>query len=436
MKTITLTVCAFGACAAVAVEKPRMDMTKLNIGAYHLQKGACAEENVRDVRDCGIDFIIGTLDAKTLDLFAKYGLGVFQENVTPWWWGGSQGERNGRMHEINTMDKYEKAAKGFKDHPAIWAIDVGDEPSAMDFPHYGRIVRHTIENYPNQFPYLNLYPNYASAASLSRSQAQSQLGTATYREHLIEYCKHIPLDYICFDCYAWGWGNKPPVLIENLREVANAATGSRKDLWIVLQANTHIEGKIRNRPMSEETMRFQANAALAYGARLISWACWGKGWWTENAVDTNGVKTATYGKLKTVNAELHRIGERYMKYRNLSTDLVCFPTDYWKKIDQASVKKADDAAFFGVRAEDGAALAVGHMIAADGSGDHAIYVAACDDPEGETVASHRILFRTPKAATVTAWNEDGPVTVGRTEDGWSAVTVKTCRGILIEASAK
>ena len=39
-------------------------------------------------------------------------------------------------------------------------------------------------------------------------------------------------------------------------------------------------------------------------------------------------------------------------------------------------------------------------------------------------------------ATGEAWNEDGPVAVGRTEDGWSAVTVKTCRGILIEGSAK
>lgn len=436
MKITTTLLTLTAASLCLATEKPRMNMSKLNIGAYHLQEGACAEENVKDVRDCGVDFIIGTLDAKTLDLFAKYGLGVFQENVTPWWWGGAQGERNGKMHEINTLDKYEQAAKGFKDHPAIWAIDVGDEPSAMDFPHYGCIVRHTIESYPNQFPYLNLYPNYASAASLSRSQAQSQLGTATYREHLMEYCRHVPLDYICFDCYAWGWGNTPPVLVENLREVANAAVGSRKDLWVVLQANTHIEGKRHNRSMSEDTLRFQANVALAYGARVVTWACWAKGWWEENAVDTNGVKTATYGRMKTVNAELHRTGERYMKYRNMSTDLVCFPSKYWKKVGQASVKMADDAAFFGVRAEDGAALAVGHMLALDGSGDHALYVAACDAPEGLTIASHRVVFKAPKAASVRAWNENGPVAVERADDGTYAVALASCRGVLIEEAAK
>ena len=61
-------------------------------------------------------------------------------------------------------------------------------------------------------------------------------------------------------------------------------------LWIVLQANTYEEGKKRNRDMSVGTLRYQANAALAYGAEVLTWACWTKGWWENNAIDTAKVK--------------------------------------------------------------------------------------------------------------------------------------------------
>ena len=55
----------------------------------------------------------------------------------------------------------------------------------------------------NQFAYLNLYPNYASVAENSAQQTVNQLGTATYDEHIRQYCEHVGLDYLCYDFYMY-----------------------------------------------------------------------------------------------------------------------------------------------------------------------------------------------------------------------------------------
>ena len=138
----------------------RMNRSKINIGTYCLQSYARSEAHIRDLRECGIDFVIGmqSTDTATLDLMAQYGVGCVANGVLPGWWGGN-GERAGQLSQINPMKSYEAGAANFKDHPAIWGIDIGDEPSALDFPYYGRVYSKVNAMFPNQFTYLNLYPN-------------------------------------------------------------------------------------------------------------------------------------------------------------------------------------------------------------------------------------------------------------------------------------
>ena len=57
------------------------------------------------------------------------------------------------------------------------------------------------ELFPNQFAFLNLYPNYASVSQNTAAQTKSQLGTATYDEHIKKYCEYVPADYISYDFY-------------------------------------------------------------------------------------------------------------------------------------------------------------------------------------------------------------------------------------------
>ena len=410
----------------------RMDRTKLNIGTYCLKPYARTEEHIKDLAACGIDFVIENLDRKTLDLCAKHKIGVFLGGVTPWWWGGYNNDRNGRMREINPLWQYDAAAKRFKDHPAVWAIDIGDEPSALDFPYYGEVVRNTVANYPNQFPYLNLYPNYALPGKDGQDLSKTQLGSKDYRTHIESYCKNVPLDYISYDHYPWGWKNKVPAMFENLRIVAAACTATRRSLWIVLQANTYAEGKKRNRAMSIDMLRYQANTALAYGAEVLSWACWTKGWWDDNAVDTNGVKTATYDMLKTVNAELHRLSPEYMKLRRLNTDLVGFDAAFAAKVLQPVLAASSGAGFSDVKAADGAALAVGHFASRDGSGGYAMFIAACDDAEGAAPKVYEILFRPASAKNaVKAFGPKGAVSLTKKPDGTMTVPLRSCDGVLV-----
>ena len=118
----------------------RMDRTKLNIGAYILQPYARSEEHIKNLKESGTDFIVCMEnDRDALDLFEKYNLGAVVTGVLPAWWGGD-GEKAGKLSEINPIEKYKEASANFIDHPAIWGIDMGDEPSALDFPYYGKVI--------------------------------------------------------------------------------------------------------------------------------------------------------------------------------------------------------------------------------------------------------------------------------------------------------
>ena len=219
----------------------RMNRNRLNIGTYFLRPYACSEAHVKDLADCGIDFVVCMQnDPKTLDLFTKYNVGAIVTGILPGWWGGD-GDNAGTMREKNPWSAYEKGAASFKDHPAIWGIDTGDEPSALDFPYYGEVLKFVEKNFPKQFPYLNLYPNYASVAKNNAQQTVNQLGTPTYAEHIDRYCENIAADYICYDFYMYSASVAGHY--ENLRIVADACRKSGRSLWIVLQVNSNKADK-------------------------------------------------------------------------------------------------------------------------------------------------------------------------------------------------
>ena len=432
--TVTCAAAVFGGVNSDA-KNLRFDRSKLPIGTYCMKPDFQDEAHVKDMADCGIDFLIARVKPSALDAFAKYGVGVVQSKAVPSWWGGSN--NNGKMAEMQPLEKYETALRNFQDHPAIVGLDIGDEPSALDFEHYGKVAACVAKAVPAKLVYINLFPNYAAAASLTRSEADSQLGTPDYRTYIEKYCRYFPLDYICFDSYIWGWNNTPSVLFENLRIVSDACAGSGKSPWAVLQVNSHHpEGKPKRGPMTENMLRYQANVSLAFGAEVVTWACWTKGWWEDNVVDTNGLKTAQYDRLKTVNAELHRLGPWYMRFRRLYTDLVGFDDgpDGLRRVGQSAVPFSNGVAFRDVKATDGAPIAVGQMVARDGGNARAIYVVACDDPHDRGEKSHVVSFRAD-GWSVRALDGEGKVEVVQNADGTLAVPVKSSHGVLVVAKS-
>ena len=405
----------------------RMDRSRLNIGAYILQPYARTEAHIRDVAACGLDFIVCINDDRpALDLFHKYGLGAIVSGIVPGWWGGD-GNNAGKLAEWNPMEKYEAAAATFRDHPAIWAIDVGDEPSALDFPHYGRVIDYVNRAFPNQFAYLNLYPNYASVSQNNAEETVNQLGTPTYAEHIQRYCECVPSDYLCYDFYLYSINVTKHY--ENLCTVADACRNTGRSMWIVLQVNS-LDPNVW---MSENNLRFQAYTSMAFGAENIIWGCYTAGWWHNEVLDKEGNKTQQYDKLKKINAEIHTIAEEYMKYRRVSTHFVGFAGHRdMEAVQQAPVDALSTGVFFDVKAEGGTPLVVGEMVNRKADGSVALMICAADDPYERDPKEYAITFRAPDR-NVRALGGDGYKVINALEDGTYSVTVKSNEGILITA---
>ena len=405
----------------------RMDRNRLNIGVYHLKPYARTEAHIKDLADCGIDFVVCMdNDRPALDLFHKYGVGAIVSGIAPKWWGGD-GDNAGKLCETNPMEKYEAAAKAYSDHPAIWGIDVGDEPSALDFPYYGRVMDYVNRAFPNQFPYLNLYPNYASVSQNNAQETVNQLGTATYDEHIQKYCENVPVDYICYDFYLYSINVTKHY--ENLRVVADACRNTGRSMWIVLQVNS-------NKPaewMSENNLRFQAYTSMAFGAENIIWACYTAGWWHNQVLDGEGNKTEQYDKLKKINAEIRTLADEYMKYRRVSTHFVGFDGHPdMAAVQQEAIPSLSTGVFFDVKADNGAPLVVGEMVNRNADGSVALMVCAADDPHETDPKEYNITFRAPDRC-VRALGGDGYKTVTDLGDGVYAVAVKSNEGVLITA---
>ncbi len=406
----------------------RMDRAKLQIGAYILQPYAQTERHVREIAECAIDFITCLSPKKPgiLDAFAKYGVGAIVTDVVPGWWGGD-GNNAGKLSESNPLSKYAEAAAKFADHPAVWGIDVGDEPSALDFPYYGRVIDTVNRVFPNQFAYLNLYPNYASVAKNNAVETVNQLGTATYAEHIERYIENVPTDYICYDYYMYS--ASVAGAYENLRIVSDACLRTGRSMWIVLQVNS-------NKPehwISENELRVQAYSAMAFGAESIIWACYTAGWWHNQVLDDHGEKTEQYEKLRCVNTELKAIGAPYMRYRRTATHFVGYTEDDPEliKLQQKPVSTANNGFIFDLHA-NGGKLICGDMVSRNPLNDssRAMFICNATDPMDTVPASHTVSF-VAHDRKITLCDKNGTRVLTPDADDRYSFLLENCHGALL-----
>ena len=405
----------------------RMNRSKLNIGAYFLAPYARDERHVREVKECGIDFVVCMEnDRPALDRMHRYGVGAIVTQILPGWWGGD-GDNAGKMAEMNPISGYEAAADTFEDHPAIWGIDAGDEPSALDFPYYGRVMDLVDRSFPHQFAYLNLYPNYASVAVNTAHETVNQLGTATYAEHIAQYCQHVGTDYICYDFYMYSASVEGAY--ENLRIVSDACLRTGRSMWIVLQVNSNREAEW----ITENQLRFQAYSAMAFGAENIIWGCYTAGWWYNQVLDEKGEKTEQYDKLKKINAELHTMGDEYMRYRRVSTHFVGFQGDkVLSKVNQDPIASLSTGIFADVREEAGGNLLVGQMVSRAGDGSYALMICNAADPMDAAPSMEWVHFRADHRK-VRVINGAGEIIPERQDDGSYRFPLASCAGALVIA---
>ena len=175
------------------------------VGVSGFSKAVCNEPGVKDLKEIGADFVrcIKISDRETLDLLEKYGVKAVVNGVVPGWWGGKT-EWAGLMHEKRPLKVYAKAKEKFLPHPAIMAVDIGDEPSKSDFAHYAKVVEYLNGELPGVPFALNLFPSYGSHIERTPEERLKQLGTASYEDYIRSFCEQFPtMKDVSFDFYPY-----------------------------------------------------------------------------------------------------------------------------------------------------------------------------------------------------------------------------------------
>ncbi|HWQ90827.1 MAG TPA: hypothetical protein VN673_04090 [Clostridia bacterium] len=217
-----------------------------------------------------------------------------------------------------------------KDHPALEAYHLTDEPGAGAFPGLGKLVAYLRERDPAHFAYINLFPTYANEAQLGVSAdaadrakvgyPQNFAGVGAndrtvlaYREHLKKYLEIVKPDLISYDHYHFLKNGDGHQYFLNLGLIREAALESGKPFLNIIQANT-IEKAWRLVNATE--LRWLVFTTMAYGGRGISYfTYWGPK--SYNGLYQDGEPAPLAKEVALLNREIAGFGPTLMQLDSL-----------------------------------------------------------------------------------------------------------------------
>lgn len=255
---------------------------------------------LKKMRECGLT-IAGFVDPSALDACRDAGLKaiVADPRTTDYDW----------LHVDPAVARANVAAltKEVKDHPAVYGYLLRDEPSAEMFPGLAAVAAAVKEFHPGAWPYINLFPNYASP---------SQLGTPNYEAHIkafLDVCKPTALSY---DNYSLlDGGVLRDGYFANLESMRKAGLESNLPFWNIILTTAHFN----YRESTDADIRFQIFTSLAYGARGIAFFTYftpARGNYRLGPIDQFGHETPTWAKLRTVNLQVAQLAPTLLKLRS------------------------------------------------------------------------------------------------------------------------
>jgi len=191
-----------------------------------------------------------------------------------------------------------------RDHPAVLGYQLRDEPSATFFPGLATVSDVVKELHPGAWPYINLFPNYASP---------EQLGTPDYETYLREFVKVCRPPVLSYDHYAlMEGGGLREGYFTNLDAMRRVSLENHVPFWNIVLAVAHFN----YREPTAADLRFQVYTTLAYGAKGIAYFTYFApkvGNYRAAPVDQFGNETETWGRLQNVNEQLARLGPTLLK---------------------------------------------------------------------------------------------------------------------------
>lgn len=252
---------------------------------------------LRRMRECGLT-VAGFVPPEALDNCREAGLRaiVSDERVSGYDWNDVKADAaRSRVGEL---------VRRVREHPAVFGYYLRDEPPAGFFPGLAVVAGFIKELHPGAWPYINLFPNYATPG---------QLGTPDYEAYLrkfVEVCRPPVLSY---DHYAlFEGGGLRESYFANLEAVRRVAVENHLPFWNIVLAVAHFN----YREPSAADLRFEVYTSLAYGARGIAYFTYfapPQGNYRAAPVDQFGNETETWGRMRNVNLQVARLGPTLLK---------------------------------------------------------------------------------------------------------------------------
>jgi len=195
-----------------------------------------------------------------------------------------------------------------EDRKAVFAIYLRDEPNASLFP----TLNTWSEAVKKQgvLPYINLFPDYASAG---------QLGTKDYQEHLDQYVATCKPPYISYDNYSlFDDGSfDENKFYGNIELVRKKSLEAGIPFWNVILSNAHF----RYAEPSDATLAVQVYSTLAYGGKGIGYFTYYTpqvGNYRLSPIDRFGYRTKTWEMMRSINLQIHSLVPVYGKLKSVN----------------------------------------------------------------------------------------------------------------------
>jgi hypothetical protein len=252
---------------------------------------------LKRMHDCGLT-VAGFVTPKNLDLVHAAGMKaiVGDPRVGGYDWNNVDAEV-ARKNVKSLVDEVNQ-------HPAVFGYYLRDEPPAALFPGLEKVASVVRELAPGKWPYINLFPNYATP---------DQLGAADYPDYLAKFvaaCKPTTMSYDNYSLLDNGalrdgyWSN--------LEQMRAAAKKANVPFWNIVLSCAHFS----YREPTAADLKFEAYTTLAYGGRGISYFtyfCPQVGNYRAAPIDQFGNETPTWGYMQNVNLQIQKLAPTLLK---------------------------------------------------------------------------------------------------------------------------
>jgi hypothetical protein len=203
--------------------------------------------------------------------------------------------------ELN--ENIDALVKEVRNHPAALGFFLYDEPHTQVMPGLARVASMLRQAMPGAWAYVNLLPNYATAA---------QLGAPTYDAYVQKFVDEVHPPLLSYDNYSLFNGEMLGRFYTNLATLRSASEKAGIPFWNVILANSHFSYM----EPTDATLRLQAYSTVAYGGRGIEYFTYFSpkvGNFRLAAVDQFGHRTATWYAMRRVNNQIRELAPWLIK---------------------------------------------------------------------------------------------------------------------------